>query len=66
MDVLTLLLVVAPFVLMIWAVVNIAGHPRASGVEKAIWIAIALFVPLLGPTIWFGVGRNIAGRQALG
>lgn len=66
MDLLTLLLVIAPFVLMVWAVVSIAGHPGASGLEKAVWIAIALLVPLLGPIIWFGVGRTIAGRQALG
>ncbi len=47
-------------ILFISALVSIAQHESASGTEKAIWIAISLFFPVLGPILWFLIGKNAA------
>lgn len=46
--------------LFIAALVSIAQHASASGTEKAIWIAIALFFPVFGPILWFFIGKKSA------
>ncbi len=46
--------------LFIAALFSIAQHESASGTEKAIWIAISLFFPVLGPILWFLIGKNSA------
>lgn len=51
------ILVAALFVV---ALVSIAQHESANGTEKAIWIAIALCFPFLGPILWFLIGKNSA------
>jgi hypothetical protein len=46
-------------ILVIWAVIKVAGSP-ASSLSKAIWIAVLLFFPLIGLLIWFFVGPKSA------
>ncbi len=50
-----LVLIVALFIA---ALVSIAQRESASGTEKALWIAIALFFPVLGPILWFVIGKK--------
>lgn len=49
-----------PFVL---AAVSIARHRAASGLEKAVWVLVILAFPLLGPLLWFVIGRR-GGRES--
>ncbi|WP_368496536.1 PLD nuclease N-terminal domain-containing protein [Herbiconiux sp. A18JL235] len=58
---LIILAVVAVMVLFVVAIVSIARADRASGVERALWILIVLLFPLLGPILWFAVGRPRVG-----
>ncbi len=58
---LIILAIVAVMVLFVVALVSIARADRATGVERALWILIVLLFPLLGPILWFAVGRPRAG-----
>ncbi len=53
-----LLLVIPLIVLFIAAVVSIASSRTASGTEKAVWVLITLLFPLVGPILWFVIGRR--------
>lgn len=53
--------VLAPIIvlLMIFAVVDIAviDRGRVRGLPRAAWIVIAIILPIVGPVLWFFVGR---------
>jgi hypothetical protein len=59
-----LLIIVALALPFIFAAVSIARSTTASGLEKAVWVLIVLAFPLLGPVLWFAIGRKSA-RGAL-
>lgn len=49
---------------LILAVISIARSTSASGVEKAVWVLVSLLFPLVGPVLWFVIGRqNARGAQ---
>lgn len=45
-------------VLFIAALVSIATNKTASGLEKAVWVLISLIFPVLGPILWFVIGKR--------
>ncbi len=47
-------------VLLLFAavLVDIARARHLSGLAKAVWVLIALAFPLLGPVLWFLIGRR--------
>jgi len=49
-----------PFVL---AAVSIARNRASTGLEKAVWVLVILAFPLLGPILWFVIGRR-GGRES--
>lgn len=51
-------------VVVVITLVSIARHPTANGAEKGIWILVTLLIPVLGPILWFVVGKRACGRQA--
>lgn len=50
-----------PFVLWIIALVQIA-RSRAAGGTIAVWIVIVTLLPLVGPIVWFVVGKRTASK----
>jgi len=56
--------VVAAVVYTIYAVVDCAlfDRLRIRGLPRGWWIVVILFVPLIGPTMWFVIGRGRASR----
>lgn len=42
-------------VIVIWAIINVAGSP-AGGVAKILWILILLVFPVIGLIIWLFLG----------
>jgi hypothetical protein len=52
------LLIAIPVVLTVFAVVDIAvvERSRIRGLPRGVWVLIAL-LPILGPVLWFFVGR---------
>jgi predicted lipid-binding transport protein (Tim44 family) len=57
-----LLLSLAPFVLWIIALVQIAMS-KAAGGTIALWIVIVTLFPLIGAIVWFAVGRRTATQN---
>jgi uncharacterized membrane protein YagU involved in acid resistance len=43
------------FVLDVWAIIRI-WNSKAEDLHKAVWIAVVVFMPLLGFLIWWFVG----------
>ncbi|HEY4224713.1 MAG TPA: PLD nuclease N-terminal domain-containing protein [Pseudolysinimonas sp.] len=58
--------VLAPIIvlLMIFAVVDIAviERDRIRALPRGLWIAIAIVLPVVGPALWFFVGRLRKGE----
>jgi cytochrome c oxidase assembly factor CtaG len=59
-HVVIIILMIAAAVLFIAALVSIIKAPRASTGERVIWVLVVLILPLLGPLVWFIVGRRYA------
>lgn len=53
------MIVLLPIALATWAIVDIAraATEQVRGMTKAAWITLALFVPVIGPGMWFWLGR---------
>ena len=62
MPKLLFVLVAAAVALMIFTLVDVAltDRSRARGVPKGVWVLIVL-IPLVGPILWFGVGKGPGG-----
>jgi hypothetical protein len=52
-----LLVSILTLVLFVWALVDILGS-RRDGMGKLIWVLICLFLPLLGPILYYFIGRK--------
>jgi hypothetical protein len=62
LDLLTifmLLFVIVPLGLFVWAIVSVAQTP-AEPTPKVLWVLVVLFFPLIGPILWFAIGRPAA------
>ena len=44
--------------LFIAALVSILGKQTASSDRKALWVIVVFLLPVLGPIVWFAVGRK--------
>ncbi|MBB4685075.1 PLDc N-terminal domain-containing protein [Amycolatopsis jiangsuensis] len=56
-------LVAVPLVFFIAALVSVLGSPLGCGV-KLLWIVFAFCAPLLGPLLWFLLGKRSAYLDA--
>lgn len=46
------------FILWVWALIDIVRNSRGSKEPLALWIFIVVLFPLIGPFVYFRVGRN--------
>lgn len=55
---------VAAAVFMIYSVVDCAffDRTRVRGIAKGWWLAVIIFVPVIGGILWFVIGRGRVGR----
>ncbi|WP_157156764.1 MULTISPECIES: PLD nuclease N-terminal domain-containing protein [unclassified Diaminobutyricimonas] len=58
-----LLFVIVPLALFVWAIVSVAQTP-AEPTPKVLWVLVVLFFPLLGPILWFTIGRPAALQKS--
>lgn len=58
-HVIILLLSLVPLALWLVALIQIA-QSRAPGGTIALWIVIITLIPLIGPILWFTVGKRTA------
>nr|UWI50489.1 PLDc N-terminal domain-containing protein [Clostridioides difficile] len=50
--------IIIDLVLIITALIHVIKHPNYRFGNKAIWIIIVLFISIIGPILYFAVGRG--------
>jgi len=57
--------IVVAVALTVFAVVDVAFYDRlrVRGVPKGVWIVLILLVPVIGPLLWFFIGRGPRGGR---
>ena len=50
--------IILHLILMITALVHVLRHPNYKIGNKAIWIIVVLFISLIGPILYFTIGRG--------
>lgn len=69
MDAILLVLLlgaVLPLVLFTVALVDLLRRPRLDGFTRIVWVLVLIFVPVLGPVLWFVLRSQYTGRQVSG
>ena len=53
--------------LLVVAVIGIARSHHLTGLARAVWVLVVLAFPVIGPLLWFLVGRraNTSSRDAV-
>ncbi len=59
----TILLLAAPVIalqlfLMVWALIDLERRPAVRGGNKIVWAVIVVFINIIGPILYFLVGRE--------
>jgi hypothetical protein len=49
--------------LMIWALVDVLRRERVRGDNKVVWILVIVLVNIIGPIIYFLLGRNEGAKD---
>ncbi|QCR21461.1 PLDc N-terminal domain-containing protein [Pontibacter sp. SGAir0037] len=62
---LVLLFGLVPFVLWLWAIIDLLRSDFRSGTDKLIWAVVIIFVPLLGALLYLLIGRSQKNRTEL-
>lgn len=55
-----LLLLVLPILPNLWAIWHIFHHEFPSPQSKAVWLLMAVFLPVLGGVLYLAIGRKKA------
>lgn len=50
--------IIIDLVFIITALIHVIKHPNYRFGNKAIWIIIVLFISIIGPILYFAVGRG--------
>ena len=50
--------IILALILIITALVHVLRHPNYKIGNKAIWIIVVLFISLIGPILYFTIGRG--------
>ncbi|TQX29796.1 PLD nuclease N-terminal domain-containing protein [Clostridioides difficile] len=50
--------IILDLILIIPALVHVLRHPNYKIGNKAIWIIVVLFISLIGPILYFTIGRG--------
>lgn len=61
--VLTVIALVVFFAAIAFAIVQIARNEALNTGEKAIWVAVVVFFPVIGAVIWFLAGPHPFGLR---
>lgn len=45
-------------IFQIWMLVDAIQNPRLQGSQRIVWVLVIIFMPCLGPVLYFAVGRS--------
>ncbi|KPI54735.1 hypothetical protein C4097_15115 [Clostridioides difficile] len=51
-------IIILNLILVITALIHIIKHPNYKVGNKAIWILLVLFISIIGPILYFTIGRG--------
>lgn len=51
-------IIILNLILVITALIHIIKHPNYKIGNKAIWILLVLFISIIGPILYFTIGRG--------
>ncbi|TKK68655.1 hypothetical protein FC093_11100 [Ilyomonas limi] len=57
-ELLLVTIVLVPFILSIWAILDIVKSSFRESTNKIVWLLVVLFLPLLGVILYFAIGRS--------
>ena len=60
----TSVIVILTLGLWIWAIVNIVKSSFKDGAQKILWLVVVVLFPILGPIVYFQVGRKYTNRKS--
>lgn len=55
-ELLVILVVLAPMILALVALIQCLTAKFAEGSDRLVWVLVLLFLPLLGPILWWTIG----------
>ncbi|TDE12827.1 PLDc N-terminal domain-containing protein [Dyadobacter psychrotolerans] len=58
-ETLLILLGVAFFAVVMWAIIDILRNNNLKGLEKVIWITVIMVLPVLGTLLYLYFGRTV-------
>ncbi|WP_114783498.1 PLD nuclease N-terminal domain-containing protein [Botryobacter ruber] len=56
---------VVPFLLLLWALIDVLRSTFKNSTEKLVWAVVIIFVPVLGPLLYLLIGRSQKVRHPL-
>lgn len=57
-EVAVMLPLILHFLLLVAALISVGRNRRHTSTAKGVWVLIIIAVPVLGPILWFLIGRN--------
>lgn len=57
-EIMVILFILSPLVLTIAALISILRNEFNDGTTKLIWVLVAILLPILGPILYFAIGRK--------
>ncbi len=51
-------LIILQFALAITALIHVLKHPNYKFGNKILWIILVLFIQIIGPVVYFAIGRG--------
>jgi hypothetical protein len=58
-------IVLVCFAFWLWMLIHAITNKGLEGAEKVVWVIVIIFVPILGPILYFFLGRP-KGEGAIG
>jgi len=57
-ELLLLTIVLVPFILSVWAIIDIIKSNFRESTNKIVWLLVVLFLPIVGVILYFVIGRK--------
>jgi hypothetical protein len=57
-ETLVILILLIPFILLLIAIIDLVKKEYSKATDKIVWILIVVLIPVLGPLLYFFVGRR--------
>ena len=46
------------FIFWLWMLIDCLKNPRIQGTDKLIWVLVIIFLPVIGPLLYFFIAKE--------